>query len=70
MLSKSKLKKLRADLKHLGFTMEELEAKVQRSSPHLLKIFKGDKYEYTVVKALIDLRDAKKAELEQLQEAI
>lgn len=70
MLSKSKLKKLRSDLKHLGFTMEELEVKVQRSSPHLLKIFKGDKYEYTVVKALIDLRDAKKAELEQLQDAI
>lgn len=70
MLSKSKLKKLKTELSAYGFTLEQLGVKVERSVPHLIKIFKGEKYEYTVVKKLIDTRDAAKADAEQLQEAI
>lgn len=70
MLSKSKTKKLGKDLKTLGFTLEDLSDKVGRSVPYLRDIFRAEKYEFTIIKSLIDLRDKKKAELEELQEAI
>ena len=70
MLSKSKLKKLKGELSDYGFTIAELCTKVDRSAPHLLKIFKGDKYESEVVRTLIALRDEKKIEANQLAEAI
>ena len=70
MLSKSKLKKLKTELSGYGYTIDALCSQVNRSAPHLLKILKGDKYEYEVVKKLIELRDFKKNEAEKLQEAI
>jgi hypothetical protein len=70
MLSKSKLKKLKDELSDYGFTIADLCGKVNRSAPHLLKIFNGDKYEYEVVSALIGLRDTAKADAKKLEEAI
>lgn len=70
MLSKSKLNKLRKEVKEYGLTDAELTEKLGTTKPTLYKVLNGDKYDKDIVAGLIKIRDEKRAEAKQLEEAI
>lgn len=70
MLSKSKIEKLRKDLKKLGVSNTEMSDTIGYSEATLIRILNGKQYNYDALVKLVGLRDDKLKANEALAKAI
>ena len=72
MLSKSKIKKLKAELKSLNVTYDTIIAdeQINISEATLIRMFAGKSYNAPALKRIIEIRDEKKREADNLLKSI
>ena len=72
MLSKSKIKKLKAELNGYGVTINQLseDKTVGIGRSTVIKLLAGETYNATALKRIIEIRDEKKKEADSLLKSI
>ena len=72
MLSKSKIKKLKAELNGYGVTINQLaeDKTVGIGRSTVIKLLAGETYNATALKRIIEIRDEKKREADNLLKSI
>ena len=72
MLSKSKIKKLKAELNGYGVTINQLaeDKAVGIGRSTVIKLLAGETYNATALKRIIEIRDEKKREADNLLKSI
>ena len=72
MLSKSKIKKLKAELKSLNVTYDTIIAdeQINISEATLVRILAGKSYNAPALKRIIEIRDEKRTEFDSLNAKI
>lgn len=68
MLSKSKIKKLKTELKSLGVTYDSIisDEQINISEATLIRMFAGKSYNAPALKRIIEIRDEKKREFDSI----
>ena len=72
MLSKSKIKKLKTELKSLGVTYDSIisDEQINISEATLVRILAGKSYNAPALKRIIEIRDEKRTEFDSLNAKI